>query len=55
MFKNNDVIKNECGLPKKISDQNVPKLEKRLDENQKNWLSKDWEEGSSTGPCLPPS
>ena len=26
MFKNNDVIKNKCGLPKTFSQQNIPKL-----------------------------
>ena len=26
MLRNDDVIKNECGLPKKFSYQNVPKL-----------------------------
>ena len=48
MLKNDDVIKNECGLPKNFY-QNVPKLilgkvkknSKRFDEKQKNWQTKD--------------
>ena len=39
MFKNNDVSKNECGLPKKISDQNVPKLILgKVIKFQKGWM-----------------